>query len=51
MVKVKQSIERERELTFQNEVLNFLSSEAKSFKFFLVAIQGWVGGIVYKTLA
>jgi hypothetical protein len=51
MVKVKQSIERERELTFQNEVLNFLFSEAKSFKLFLIAIQGWVGGIVYKTLA
>ena len=43
--------ERERELTFQNEVLNFLFSEAKSFKLFLIAIQGWVGGIVYKTLA
>ena len=39
------------DLTFQNKVLNFLFSEAKSFKLFLIAIQGWVGGIVHKTLA
>ena len=36
--------ERERELIFQNKVLNFLLSKAKSFNLFLIAIQGWVGG-------
>ena len=41
----------ERELTFQNKVLNFLFSEAISLKFFLLAIQGWVGGIIHKTVA
>ena len=37
---------RERQLTFQNflQSLNFLFSEAKSFKFFFTIMQGWVGG-------
>ena len=51
MGKTHYNEERERELTFQNEVLNFLFSEAISFKLFFIAIQGWVGGIVYTTLA